>query len=90
MSVRISTNKNRGTSLAEYKVYKLVKIMGDHKMSVVKSENLVPNSYQENKSDNNSHREILENLINNISKLETLEKRLSFTLREIDLSFNKR
>ena len=64
--------------------------MGDHEMSVVKSENLVPNSYQEDKSDNNSHREILESLMNNINKLEVLEKRLSFTLREIDLSFNKR
>ena len=59
-------------------------------MAVVKSENMVPNSYQENTSDNNSHQDILENLINNINKLKVLEKRLSFTLREIDLSFNKR
>ena len=64
--------------------------MGESKMSVVKSENLVPNSYQESKSDNNSHKAILENLIINISKLEGLEKRLSFTLREIDLNINKR
>lgn len=59
-------------------------------MSVVKSENLLPNSYQEDKTDKNSHSSILENLIININKLEDLEKRLSFTLREIDLSINKR
>lgn len=59
-------------------------------MSVVKSENLLPNSYQEDKADKNSHSSILENLIININKLEDLEKRLSFTLREIDLSINKR
>jgi hypothetical protein len=59
-------------------------------MSVVKSEIMVPNSYQDIKSDNNSHLVILENLISNINKLEMLEKRLSFTLREIDLNINKR
>ncbi|MEI6092755.1 MAG: hypothetical protein WCQ47_03630 [bacterium] len=59
-------------------------------MSVVKSENLLPNSYQEEKNDKNSHTSIMENLITNISKLEDLEKRLTFTLREIDLSINKR
>ena len=64
--------------------------MGESKMSVVKSENMVPNSYQEITSDNNSHHDLLEKLIININKLEDLEKRLSFTLREIDLSINKR
>jgi hypothetical protein len=59
-------------------------------MSVVKSENLAPNSYQDIESDKNSHMVILEDLISNINKLEGLEKRLSFTLREIDLNINKR
>jgi len=59
-------------------------------MSVVKSEMLLPNSYQEDIGDKNSHSSILEKLIINISKLEDLEKRLTFTLREIDLSINKR
>ena len=59
-------------------------------MSVVKSESMVPISYQDTKGDKNSHMAVLENLISNISKLEALEKRLSFTLREIDLNINKR
>lgn len=59
-------------------------------MSVVKSENMVPNSYQDIKGDKNSHMVILEDLVSNMNKLEVLEKRLSFTLREIDLNINKR
>ena len=58
-------------------------------MALVNRENLASISYQEEVSDNYGHIELSKELINNINKLEELEKRLSFMLREIDLAVNK-
>lgn len=58
-------------------------------MALVNRENLMSISYQEEAGDNYGHVEMAKELINNISKLEELEKRLSFMLREIDLAVNK-
>lgn len=58
-------------------------------MAAVKSENQVTNLYHNQESDNYRQNTSLNDLINNINKLETLKKRLNFMLREIDLSVNK-
>ena len=58
-------------------------------MALVNRENLMSISYQEETSDNYGHIETAKELISNINKLEELEKRLSFMLREIDLAVNK-
>lgn len=58
-------------------------------MALVNRENLTSISYQEKTSDNYGHIEAAKELINNIDKLQELEKRLSFMLREIDLAVNK-
>ena len=58
-------------------------------MALVNRENLASISYQAEVSDNYSHNQIAQDLINNIDKLKELEKRLSFMLREIDLAVNK-
>ena len=63
--------------------------MGVLKVALVNRENLASTSYQEESSDNYGHNELAKDLINNINKLEELEKRLSFMLREIDLAVNK-
>jgi hypothetical protein len=44
---------------------------------------------QEDNLDKNRHITVIENLVNNINKLELLEKRLSFALREVDLGINR-
>ena len=58
-------------------------------MALVNRENLASISHQEETGDNYGHVELTKELINNINKLEDLEKRLSFMLREIDLAVNK-
>lgn len=58
-------------------------------MALVNRENLVSISHQEEVGDNYGHVELAKDLINNINRLEELEKRLSFMLREIDLAVNK-
>ena len=58
-------------------------------MPLVKSENTMPNSYHVIESDNFWKEELKEELFNNINRLEELKKRLSFTLREIDLCINR-
>jgi len=58
-------------------------------MQSVQGENALPNSYQVIESDNFWKEELKEELFNNISRLEELKKRLSFTLREIDLCINR-
>ena len=58
-------------------------------MALVNRENLASISHQGEASDNYGHIELSKELINNINKLEELEKRLSFMLREIDLAVNK-
>lgn len=58
-------------------------------MALVNRENLASISYQATESDNYSHIQVAKELINNIDKLQELEKRLSFMLREIDLAVNK-
>ena len=58
-------------------------------MALVNRENLVSISYQEEAGDNYGHDALAKELTNNINKLEELEKRLSFMLREIDLAVNK-
>ena len=59
------------------------------KVALVNRENLASISYQEESGDNYGHTKTASELINNINKLEELEKRLSFMLREIDLAVNK-
>ena len=58
-------------------------------MSVLNKEKLSQDLSQESNIDKNRHISVIENLINNINKLELLEKRLSFTLREVDLGINR-
>jgi len=58
-------------------------------MSVLNKEKLSQDLSQENNIDKNRHISVVENLISNINKLELLEKRLSFTLREVDLGINR-
>jgi hypothetical protein len=58
-------------------------------MALVNRENLASISHHEEASDNYGHIELSKELINNINRLEELEKRLSFMLREIDLAVNK-
>ena len=59
------------------------------KMQAANGQNQTTNFYHIQESDNYSHEAELENLINNISKLDGLKKRLNFMLREIDLCINK-
>jgi len=58
-------------------------------MSVLNKEKLSQDLSQESNIDKNRHISVIENLISNINKLELLEKRLSFTLREVDLGINR-
>ena len=78
-----------GTLIATYVIRRRAKIRGFLKVALVNRENLMSISYQEDISDNYGHIEAAKELINNINKLEELEKRLSFMLREIDLAVNK-
>ncbi len=59
-------------------------------MSAVKSTEKVTNFYQTEESDNSCQKTNLEDLVNNIDRLESLKKRLNFMLTEIDLCINKR
>jgi hypothetical protein len=58
-------------------------------MSVFIKEKLGQEIDKENNIDKNRHITVVENLISNINKLELLEKRLSFALREVDLGINR-
>lgn len=58
-------------------------------MQAVKSENQVTNLHHTNESDNYRQGLDVNNLLNNINKLELLKKRLNFMLTEIDLCINK-
>ena len=58
-------------------------------MPAMKSENQVTNLYHVNESDNYRQGTDVNNLLNNINKLELLKKRLNFMLTEIDLCINK-
>lgn len=59
-------------------------------MSAVKSTEKVTNFYQADESDNSCQKINIEDLVNNIDRLESLKKRLNFMLTEIDLCINKR
>jgi hypothetical protein len=63
--------------------------VGVTEVALVNRENLASISYQAEEGDNYSHNQIAQDLISNIDKLQELEKRLSFMLREIDLAVNK-
>ena len=58
-------------------------------MQAVKSEIQVTNLYHAIESDNYREGTSVNNLLNNIDKLEILKKRLNFMLTEIDLCINK-
>lgn len=58
-------------------------------MSVFIKEKIGQEIDKESNVDKNRHITVIENLISNINKLELLEKRLSFALREVDLGINR-